>query len=80
MGHVSFCSVLVIGINLLGESLNIIKKNKKVLLYASKVVSLKVNAKKDKQIFMSHHQNAGQNNSNTEKNLSKMWQNSNIWE
>jgi hypothetical protein len=37
------------------------KKNAEVLLEASRNVGLEVNAMKMKFVFMSHHQNAGQN-------------------
>jgi sorting nexin-29 len=49
-------------INLLGENINITKKNAEALLDASKEIGLEVNSEKTKYMFMSRHQTAGQSN------------------
>jgi sorting nexin-29 len=49
-------------VNLLGESINNIKKNTEALLDASKETGLEVNSEKTKYIFMPRHQTAGQSN------------------
>jgi hypothetical protein len=43
--------------NILGENIDITKKDKETLLDASKEIGLEVNAQKTKHMFMSHHQN-----------------------
>jgi hypothetical protein len=48
-------------INILGENINIVKKNTDVLLDAGNVVGLEVNTEKTKYVFISHHEVEGQN-------------------
>jgi hypothetical protein len=47
-------------VNLLGENVNIIKKNAEALLDAGKEIGLEVNSEKTKCMFMSRHQTTGQ--------------------
>jgi hypothetical protein len=47
-------------VNILGDNIDI-KKNKEILIDASKELGLEVNTEKTKYKFQSHHQNAGQN-------------------
>jgi preprotein translocase subunit SecD len=49
-------------VNLLGENINIIKKNAEAVLDARKEIGLEVNSEKTKYTFMSRHQTAGQSN------------------
>jgi hypothetical protein len=48
-------------INLLDDSINIIKVNKETLLETSRDVGLEINAEKTKYMIMSRHPNSGQN-------------------
>jgi hypothetical protein len=47
-------------VNLLGDNIDTIKKNKQTLIDASKEVGLEVNTEKTKYMLLSRHQNAGQ--------------------
>jgi hypothetical protein len=46
-------------VNLLGKTIDIVKKNTEALLYVSKEIGTEVSAKKTKYIFVSHHQTPG---------------------
>jgi hypothetical protein len=48
-------------VNLLGDNIDIIKKNTETLTDANKEVNLEVNADKIKYMLLSCHQNAGKN-------------------
>jgi hypothetical protein len=48
-------------VNLLGDNIDHIKKNKETLIGASKEVGLEINIEKTKYMLLSHHRNAGQN-------------------
>jgi hypothetical protein len=48
-------------LNLLGGNIVTIKKTTEILIDASKEVGLEVNTEKTKYMFLSRHQNAGQN-------------------
>jgi uncharacterized protein YbcV (DUF1398 family) len=51
-------------VNLLGDNIDIIKKNTETLVDASKEVGVEVNAEKNKYMLLSHHQNERQNHDN----------------
>jgi hypothetical protein len=53
--------VYVDDVNLLGDSINIIKENTETLTEASRDIGLEINAKKSKHMIMSCHPNSGQN-------------------
>jgi hypothetical protein len=59
MGHQLL--VYVDDVNILGDSIDTIKKNSETFIDASKAVGLQVNTEKAKYILLSHHQNAGKN-------------------
>jgi hypothetical protein len=48
-------------VTLLGDNIDIVKKNTETLIHASKEIGLEVNAGKTKYMLLSCHQNAGQN-------------------
>jgi hypothetical protein len=48
-------------VNLLGDNIDIIKKNMDTLIDASKAVGLEINVEKTKYMLLSHHQNVGRN-------------------
>jgi phosphatidylinositol kinase/protein kinase (PI-3 family) len=48
-------------INLLGDSVNIIKKNSETLLEAIMDINLEINAEETKNMIMSYHPNSEQN-------------------
>jgi hypothetical protein len=48
-------------VNLLGDNIDIINKNTRTLIDASKEVGLEVNAEKTKYMLLSHHQNEVKN-------------------
>jgi sorting nexin-29 len=48
-------------VNLLGDSIDTIKKNTETLIDASKEVGLEINVEKTKYMLLSRHQNVGQN-------------------
>jgi hypothetical protein len=51
----------VVDVVLLLDKIDTIKKNTETLIDSSKEVGVEVNAEKTKYIFLSHHENAGQN-------------------
>jgi hypothetical protein len=48
-------------VNLLGDNIDIMKKNAETLIHASKEVGLEINIEKTKYMLLSFHRNAGQN-------------------
>jgi hypothetical protein len=48
-------------VNLLGDSIDTIKKNTEILMDASKEIGLEMNVKKTKYMLLSHQQNTGLN-------------------
>jgi hypothetical protein len=46
-------------VNLLGDNIDIIKRNTQTLIDASKEIGLEVNTEDNKYMLLSHHQNAG---------------------
>jgi hypothetical protein len=48
-------------VNLLGDNIDTIKKNKNILIDASKEVGLEINVDKTKYMLLFRHQNVGQN-------------------
>jgi hypothetical protein len=67
-------------VNLLGDNIDTIKKNKETLINDSKEVGLEINAEKIKYMLLSRHQNVGQNHGiKIAKYRLKMCHISNIW-
>jgi hypothetical protein len=61
--------------------LDTIKKNTQTSIDARKEVGLEVNTEKTKYMFLSRHQNAGQNHDiKIGNDLLKMWHSLDIWE
>jgi hypothetical protein len=48
-------------VNLLGDSINVIKENTETLLKAGRDIGLEINAEKTKYMIISRHPNSGQN-------------------
>jgi hypothetical protein len=64
----------------MGDNINTTQKNTEALTDASREDGLEVNTANNKYMFISHHQNAGQNNYIQLISPLKMWQSSDIWE
>jgi hypothetical protein len=47
-------------VNLLGDNIDTIKKNRETLIYATKDVGLEINVEKTKYMMLSRHENASQ--------------------
>jgi hypothetical protein len=70
-----------VGLNLLGDNIDIINKNTETLTDASKEVGLEVNVEKTKYMLVSRDQNAGQTRElKLETDHLKMCHSSSIWE
>jgi hypothetical protein len=68
-------------VNLMGDSMDTIKKNTGTLTDVSKEVGLEVNAEQTRYLLLSHHQNAGQKHDiKIATDPLKMWHSSNILE
>jgi hypothetical protein len=48
-------------VNLVGDKIHATEKNTRSLIYVSKEIGLEINAEKTKYMYLSRHQNAGQN-------------------
>jgi ABC-type siderophore export system fused ATPase/permease subunit len=59
--HWDYCYYAYADVNLLGDNVDVLKKNTQTLIDASKEVGLEVNTEKTKYMLLSRHQNAGQN-------------------
>ena len=69
------------GANITGGSIHIIRKNKEVLVVASKEIGLEVNADTTKYMVMSRDQYTGRNqNKSIDISSVKRWNYLNIWQ
>jgi hypothetical protein len=68
-------------VNLLGDNIATINKNKETLIDASKEVGLEMNIEKTKYMLLSRHKNVGQNRDIkiAKRDRLKMCHSSNIW-